>query len=421
MDLTRSFSDYMIGRYRLGYDYLAVYIAAILFEHIVDTKYLPHSNCDDGCTLGVILNNISDLSVFSDDVICNNHDQFHVLLRKNNGEIVKRGTPIPLESTLLGVKKKLLDFVLLRNKIMHEFRPDVLSGFEQEIVELIVYVSSTIQGVTTISSEDKHKILHIGEITADYMIKEVDEIMMREKDKKLIAKEKDEYFVGSDQIKEADFESLFSLRKKMYFLKNDLDRWLPSKFPNLHTTILTPIDTTSGYIWMPLVHNFKELEEKERPALFEASVSILATPLELRVYMDFGGYALDLRRKYHEFLLAEKGGFIDSIGKISSDELLVFDTTWYSYISSYPVKAIDFVCEGDYFNTVDSKLKAKPILPSKGNKIITWNKMLSGYILPRADIDKQAIYYKLESIIQLYYDFLEFVYPGRCNIKTPNQ
>lgn len=421
MDLTKSFSDYMIGRYRLGYDYLAVYIAAILFEHIVDTKYLPHSNCDDGCTLGAILNSISDLNAFSDDVIYQNHEQFQILLRKNNGEIVKRDIAIPLENTLQSVKKKLLDFVLLRNKIMHEFRPDVLSGFEKEIVELIIYVSSTIKGVSSISSEDKHKILHIGEITADYMIKEVDEIMMREKDKKLIAKEKDEYFVGSDQIKEADFESLFSLRKKMYFLKNDLDRWLPSNYPNLHTTILTPIDTTSGYIWMPLVHNFKELEEKERPALFEASVSILATPLELRVYMDFGGYALDLRRKYHEFLLAEKGGFIDSIGKISSDELLVFDTTWYSYISSRPMKAIDFIYEGDYHNTVDLKLKAKPILPSKGNKIITWNKMLSGYIIPRSDIDKQTIYQNLETIIQLYYDFLEFVYPGRCNIKKFNQ
>lgn len=85
-----------------------------------------------------------------------------------------------------------------------------------------------------------------------------------------------------------DFDNLFDLRRKLVPLKNYLSTWLPEHAPFLKTDILTTIDTTSSYIWMPLVPCQVPKIEK-RTGVYDCSVSLLATPLDLRIYMDFGG------------------------------------------------------------------------------------------------------------------------------------
>jgi hypothetical protein len=229
------------------------------------------------------------------------------------------------------------------------------------------------------------------------MVRAIDEVEARIRDKEAGCPG------TGPQILRSDFDNLFELRRKLVHLKNHLDEWLPKNAGFLHTDVVTTIDTTSGYIWMPLVA--KKIKESEQSGIYACSVSILATPLDLRVYMDFGGRSLKERRRYFDYLdhSAEYEALRHDLEKQNSLE--VFDIDWYSSL----------VCRRHFRDWIDrsevaiEEARAKLAGVDEHSKDpITWNRLLHGYIFSKVDLgakgylDFPMIEPQLRDIIKLF-------------------
>ena len=112
------------------------------------------------------------------------------------------------------------------------------------------------------------------EHTADYMVRAIDEIDILPKDRAVRYDPQKPL-----ELKESDFENLYVLRSKLVPFKNFLADWLKKKAPFLITDILTTIDTTSAYIWLPLTRE----DPETRKGVLSCSVSILNKSLFLNV------------------------------------------------------------------------------------------------------------------------------------------
>jgi hypothetical protein len=213
-------------------------------------------------------------------------------------------------------------------------------------------------------------------------------------------------------VAKSDFDDMFRLRDKLANLKAELSPWLVQNADFLATDILTTIDTTSGYIWMPLVES-KLKKDGTRKGIFNCSVSILATTLELRIYMDFGGQApRELRSSYFKFLESlEYEKYLKTMQV--KEGLCVFDIDWFSAL--FNPRTLEEWSEGKALsiNEARQKLAGSP----EGNNIpITWNRMLHGYRLSKFEMnDKESISFadiepRLCEVIRFYQAFNAFRY-----------
>ncbi|MDD2501482.1 MAG: hypothetical protein PHN92_11790 [Geobacter sp.] len=296
---------------------------------------------------------------------------------------------------------RLLDFKSIRNDTAHSIDLDYISKKQQLVEELMVYVWNELSPEQFKSAYERATdrspagiIGRLFETTADYMTRAVDETMIRQKP---------EPFKG---ISADDFENMFNLRKKMASLQAELKAWLAIKAASFQTDVLTTIDTTSAYIWMPLVRKRDDLGDI-RLGIRGVSVSILATPLDFRVYLEFGGWAKDERKAFYRFLKSsEYEDFYKEIG--SKTDLMVFDVDWYS--ARFNERLCSTWLEGREQSIQDALAK----LEKAGDSPVTWNRMLHGYLITRASLgDDGAITMdllspKLLNIIVLYEVFAAF-------------
>jgi hypothetical protein len=218
-----------------------------------------------------------------------------------------------------------------------------------------------------------------------------------------------------DSLKISDFENLFRLRDKLVVLQKYIANSL-DKDSGLESTILSPIDTTSAYIWMPFVD--KDFIEKsiiidtKRNNLVMGSVSILATPIDLRVYIDFGGGDIDFRTSYQKFLQSKV--FKEYIKRFENIQpsLKIFDIRWYSFIVNE-----DNILEILNKNIFDKKTEDALVFlkNAKAQKnIITSGRNLLGFILPSGEeLSKEFILERFRDIAHLYYEYLIFNNPDR--------
>jgi len=239
-------------------------------------------------------------------------------------------------------------------------------------------------------------------LTADYKIREV-RGKLDDSVQDLMAQRHD-----FNELKLVDFEELFELRKKIISLgariKSDLRNRkyevLDKKIINkLDIDIISKIDTTSAYVWMSM-NEFKE----ERQRIKSASASILCTPLDLRIYFDIGGKAYQVRNKYYNFL---KSDYFTKFKKtIDLKDIEVFDIDWYSFLfNKKPLEKLKNEEMNERIDRAKKKLKEYD-----ENDIISWNRVLCGYIIKRGKISYQEIIRKLDVIVEFYYYFEH--YPG---------
>ena len=413
----KSFARYMVGRYRLGYEFLALYWASVLFEQIIERKvkifdkaaFIAKKEADENKRDPSLDDSIKMLSntTLEQDSIYIFDDVFTHYYEKNQekkSKMAPRNTAENCAERLLQTKERLLNFKKLRNDIAHYLmKRESMLGTR---TDLIYYVWSELLPESFQYYMDKHTqnfeeyptiISAIGEIEADYMVKAIDETT------KIDPKPKN--YIN---ILKNDFQDLFEIRRKLLPLRAYLKNWLQRKHAKsgLTTDIVTPIDTTSAYIWVPLVKY--DFQIAQQAGVYNCAVSILVTPLDFRVYMDFGGYAVVERAAYYRFLGSPE--YHTSMEPFeNSGEIEIFDIDWFCFIA----ERAHLGAIRDIVNTDRIKLAEKKLAKHASNPPITWNRMLHGYILKRENVPDEGITLKwvkkrLEWVIQFYQEFNKF-------------
>lgn len=401
----REFARYMAGRYRLGYNYLALYWAAVLFEGIIWQK----SGLQQGLradrypkgkepNLYALIQGLTEVQL-CDDSIWRHRQVFQRFIYR------KANRPCTAEiKTVRDVRARLDNFRFLRNRIMHDLSINVL---EEEFMphncdEFICYVWSELapesfaKALKNWCPQDGGRPLQaLSQISADYMVRVVDETRI-----KVSAAE----FNG---IHARDFDNLFHLRDTLLALQAQLEHWLPKHAGHLATDILTTIDTTSAYIWMPLVQKVKKVDGVGK-GVWDCSVSILATPLDFRIYMDFGGRARDEREGFYNFLASEDYAEIYE-RSMAGNGWQVFDVDWYSALHNQ--RSLDRWV-GNRHSDIAAALRILPPRDNHDPDPITWNRMLHGFILSKHDLSAgqaisfEAITEKLTQVIAFHQTFI---------------
>ena len=389
-------ANYMIGRYRLGYGYLAIYLAAVLFEQVINQKYDTQlkrlkSNESRDIILDKKILALDDRTLSTDSIM--SYKNLYPVFKDKYGQ----EQPINNRYGHIG---RLLNFKEVRNDVVHSLDLDYIAKHQPIVEEMMVYIWNELSPEQFKAAFQRSKDRSPGgiinilfETSADYMTRAVDETM---------TKKKCPPFKG---IMAADFENMFDLRRAMASLQAELGEWVAGNADFLCTDVLTTIDTTSAYIWLPLVPRRDDLG-KIRLGIRGASVSILATPLDFRIYLEFGGWAKDDRKAFYNFLLSpEYEDFHASIGM--KTDMTVFDVDWYS------AKFNERSCSG-WLSDRDRAVKNALQKIEKTSGPITWNRMLHGYIIPRESIENNGmltidmIAPKLIDIIALYEVFVSY-------------
>lgn len=402
-----NFARYMAGRYRLGYGYLALYWAAVLFEEIIWQKSGLRQGLDpekypEGKepNLYGLIKNLNE-ETLREDSIWRYRTVFPRFI------FTKRGEPVHAEiKTLRDVRTRLDNFRYLRNSIMHGVSVDVQENefMPHNCDEFVCYVWSELASDSFVRAlEEWHPeqggrpIQTLSRISADYMIRTIDETNIKEPSVK---------FEG---ITVTDFENLFCLRDKLLGLKDRLSLWLSQNTPHLDTDILTTIDTTSAYIWMPLVQKQKK-EVGDRKGIWDCSVSILGTPLDLRIYLEFGGRARNAREYFYRFLGSEE------YRKFSQQQMFnqgwqLFDVDWYSAL--FNVRPLDSWQSSRDVDIAAALVKLPP-REQLDSEPITWNRLSHGFIIWKnsladdEEIEFNRVITKLERVIALHEEFTKF-------------
>lgn len=390
-------ANYMIGRYRLGYGYLAIYLAAVLFEQVINQKYDTQlkrlqSNDSRDIILDKKILALDDRTLSTDSIM--SYKNLYPVFKDKYGQEQHI-------NNRYGHIGRLLNFKEVRNDVVHSLDLDYIAKHQPIVEEMMVYIWNELSPEQFKAAFQKAVDRSPGgiinilfETSADYMTRAVDET---------ITKKKSPPFKG---ITAVDFENMFDLRRAMASLQDELSEWIAKSADFLCTDVLTTIDTTSAYIWLPLVPRRDDLG-KIRLGIRGASVSILATPLDFRIYLEFGGWAKEDRKAYYRFLTsAEYDDFHSSIGR--KPDLMVFDVDWYS------ARFNERPCAGWLGGREESIGYALDKLNTTSNRPVTWNRMLHGYIVPRDSlkgdktIDMELIAPKLIDIIALYEVFVAF-------------
>ncbi len=321
----------------------------------------------------------------------------------------------PLFSWEGDLRPKLDNFRYFRNDFTHGFDDSQMFAREKEIETFILYVyfahhpaEKYDESITKRSNKD-YLLLQ------DYKVKELTERMMERLERSKY-QEDSMYVKTFTGFEEADFENLFELRKKMVFLSRTLEKSFKSF--SIKRTIISPIDTTSAYIWMPFIIENAPQEpndyETERKNLIESSLSILATPMDFRIYLDFGGGDYNNRLQYQWFLLSQE--FKEYCATYSSmhQGISLFDTKWYSFITNHCSLQDIIQDELLFCEKVNSALSFLEKSREKKN-VITKNYNLVGYILPASNLSQKDIGVYFAKTLHLYIEFLKYL---PCNQKV---
>jgi len=408
-------AEAMVGRYRLGYEEMAFYLAGTLFETVINQKLIDHDNWSESMIEYTALEKkIERLSKIPNAL---RHDSLfdpqmrHVFTcyRPDNGNKSVMTISKKDNQRLIDITERLANFRWFRNQIMHGKLTKVEDIGDNLKDDLILYVwrelaSSSFERIRNKWEKQggKGRIFDaIFKHSADYLIRGIAEVDIRSLDDTANTAK------GAWCITQNDFHNLFDMRTKMVELKNHLRGWLKNKGKHLHTNTLSTIDTTSAYIWMPLTRQASEIQQ----GVFSCTVALLATPLDFRIYMDFGGMAAIERQQYYNFLSSEEYSNIASKFVLHPD-FYVFNSEWYSFITKK--KSICSWLTDSRDN--DIKVAQNEINPFLGDisDPITWNRMLHGYILDKeylkknGSIDLNMIEKCLEDVISFFSSFERF-------------
>ncbi len=368
-NLNKKFAFYAVALYRVGNYTDAALVGSIMFEKAVylllNEKNIRKQYVRDN------KGRKGDLE-FAIELMCRNYPQFS----KNNLDDIR---------------------INIRNKITHEI--NIYEIQRDKIKPMILFILEVLDSTTY--NLCKGNIDNIDFLRADYAIVGIRE-MFNENLQDTLA---ENYHFGGFKLE--DFQELYKLRSKMISLgskiKNEI---LKIKHKNeLFIDIISKVDTTSAYVWMSM-----NLYNKDRVRINSASVSILGTPLDLRIYFDIGGGGYQVRQDYYKFLKSDCFKYFQENVDLSDMEL--FDNDWYCFIVDRT--QLSEVSTEEMNNKI--KKSEEKLAKYDENSILTWNKMLCGYILKRGEISFEDIESRLEKIIKLYYCF-EYFRQHKLNYK----
>jgi len=378
----KEYSEYMLANFSLGYIDTSIFIGANLFE-----KYFE-KNVSEKEAIRELQGNQKHPVLF--------HYIEAYVKYKSNEDVLS-----PNENNL---KKVLHSFRDLRNDFIHDMNENKIMGQEKEIEKFILYIYFSFNKDKEYDCSIINKSIN-NTLLQDYKIKEITERMIARMEKQKIP-----YNAGVVQsfksIDENDFYNLFELRKKLRYIQRHLENemWNIGLVP----TILSPVDSTSAYVWMPFVdEQFTDTINKfetKRNNLILGSTSILATPMDLRIYIDFGGGDYEYRLAFQDFI--ETKEFIHCIQKLNTQihQIKIFDTKWYSFLTSEHNIA-NIISNNELSKITD---RARKIIKKEEQEknILTCGYNNVGYILPSNNISKKDIFLLFKNISYLYYSFL---------------
>lgn len=406
----KEYAEYMLANYYLGYIDIALFLGAVLFENIIMDRVVKYKS---EYTKGRKERDKSYRFNLNDaiNLYINKGDWQSDVLYKN----VNMGK--------INIRKELHEYRKIRNDIAHtniQYRhhktKDDDNKNEQD--DFLQYIYTSITNIPKNKNFFK-KQSYNQTLLQDYKRKEIDERMLSSLDEEYLNPQSDRY-IKFKYISAIDFENLFKLREKMVVLKKTIANYSKEYGLGLTETILSPIDTTSAYIWMPFINNdftnnVNQLETK-RNNLVSGSASILATPMDFRIYIDFGGGDYKYRLLYQDFLQSKKFNTYIQRYRGLSQPLEVFDIRWYSCITK----------RNDLFDIIDNNklaefsksAKKKINIEEKQNNIMTAGYNKIGFILPARDIKLGEIVKLFECITHLYYEFLQYKCSDKSSIDT---
>jgi len=406
-------TEAMVGHYRLGSEKVALYLAATLFEGLINSKMNGWNERDiEKNEMYVKIDKIQPPEL-REDSLFKYQEIFVKYCDFNRVKTFSKSQRVRVDQA----RRRLHNFRMLRNKLIHNREITNIDKKSNVIEDWIIYLWSELAQDSFKKAYGKRKdkintdgiirrtcvIDAIPEHLADYMIRAIDEVEFLEKDSAC------GHLTGKTVVFSKDFDNLFDLRRKLVFVKNYLTDWLTKNANFLKTDILTTIDTTSAYIWLPIVS--KSLADGDRQGVFDCSVSLLATPLDLRIYMDFGGFTRDQRKAYFDFLDGSPEYEALLLELEARGDLEVFDIDWYSAIfNRRKISAWRNQREQDL---IEAHNKIEKTSKPEGSPI-TWNRCLHGYVISKFDlpedsgIDFAMIETKLLDIIALYQAFDRF-------------
>ncbi len=385
----KEYAEYMLANFVLGYIDTAIFIGANLFEKYFQKKV------DLKKTERFIEFKVYKSKYFSNEKYWK-QDVLHCYKKMEKHEI----------------ETEIEKFTHLRNDFVHGLDDNEIINRKNEIRKFILYVYFSFH--TDKPYSDAHLINPTIDdlLLQDYKIKEITERMIARLEKSNPKNIKS--FYG---IKHKDFENLFQMRNSLKFLQEIILQEVSQA--GLKATILSPIDTTSAYIWMPFVDkeftDHKNKHETVRDNLLMGSVSILATPLDFRIYIDFGGGDLEYRLAFQEFIIGESTTeYLKKLDKYEKIPLKIFDIRWYSFITGQ--KNLSEIIEKNDLKHLGSKA-IEAIKENNNKEIVTSGLNRIGYILPPSEIKKDTILMLFKNIAHLYYEFLIYKFKNDPDVR----
>ncbi|WP_121628888.1 hypothetical protein [Poseidonibacter antarcticus] len=300
-------------------------------------------------------------------------------------------------SGLIYSQSDLDELRLIRNKIVHGYKYS--SDNIYYILNLVYFIWDGLDNESYLKCDTEIKQLDLK--TAYIWIRDFEVIDTN------YFEETNRTGIHSGSIKLNDFNNLYKMAEKFTELANYISTKKELTKHSLSVDNISAINSTSAYVWLAITSG----NHGGRTKIEFASVSILATPDNLRIYIDFGGKAFDDRRKYLEFIKATNTTMLNIEDK---EDLYIFDIEWYSYIEN----KVDF-------NILDDKVKknnkissAKKLFEDNGDRIpLASNRLLIGYILQKQDLSFKKILKKLTNIISVYHHFQTFEYERAESLK----
>ncbi len=204
-----------------------------------------------------------------------------------------------------------------------------------------------------------------------------------------------------NRFEKSDFNDLGLLRQHLLNLANHLRKLFLTAYRNLEVDVVGKTDSTSAYTWM-VINLIRPGQGQLIDHVHYAFASVMATPLELRICIDFGSEAYMSRGDWYSFV--ETDVFRNFLLKYNG--LQIFDTEWYSFVTGRQ-EAVKVIADDNFSERIE---EAKRLLAEcqEQRKVISWGRLLPGFIIGRGRISYDEISRNLEKIVRLYYKFEKY-------------
>lgn len=181
-----------------------------------------------------------------------------------------------------------------------------------------------------------------------------------------------------------DFFDLYIMKEKFLRLRSTFKKDKFLKKLNLDSEKINRVDGTSGYVWLPL----KGVSDDPEYKYAKPTLSMLATIDSFRIYVDFGGQSLYERIEYYK--LFDNDEFLELLEDYSNkfQDFYLFNIEWYfNIVEKYKID------EDHFLENLDQRkdFKKRAIQDLQEKKVVTWNKMLCGFIIQRREISYSEI------------------------------